>query len=206
MIGIIDYGMGNITSIKNMITYVGGDATIVSRPDDLRQMDKVIIPGVGAFDNGMKKLEDKGFVEVLNVIALEDHKPVLGICLGMQLITKKSDEGGLSGLGWLDAETYKMQNTQNGKALRIPHMGWNIVKVVKESPLLLGLTNESRFYFVHGYAVRCHHREDILSTCDYGGEVVAIVQKDNIYGVQFHPEKSHKFGMKLLYNFSQLAS
>ncbi len=194
--------MGNVNSIRNMIRHVGGEAQIISHPGDLDSVDRIVIPGVGSFDNGMHKLRDQGFVETLNRLVINEGRPVLGICLGMQLMTKRSDEGALDGLGWIDAVTYKMQETQNGEHLRIPHMGWNTVKFLQHTILTSGLEDAPRFYFVHGYAVCCRQPEDILCTCEYGGEIVAGIIKDHIAGVQFHPEKSHKFGMQLLRNFS----
>ena len=201
-VGIVDYGMGNITSIRNMIRHVGGTAAIISEPAGLDTVDKVILPGVGAFDNGMQKLRDRGFEEVLHRVVQQEQKPVLGICLGMQLMTKHSQEGDLTGLGWFDAETYNMQEQINGTGLRIPHMGWNSVTFLREAPIAEGLDAAPRFYFVHGYAVRCANPADILCTCEYGTAITAGILQEHICGVQFHPEKSHKFGMKLLYNFS----
>jgi glutamine amidotransferase len=196
--------MGNILSIKNMIRHVGGEAQIISKPVELEGVDKIILPGVGAFDNGMQKLREKDFVEVLNTLVLGEKKPVLGICLGMQLMTQRSAEGELPGLSWFEAETYKMQEKINGTQLRIPHMGWNTVTFVKDSAISLDMEESPRFYFVHGYAVRCFRHEDILCQCEYGEDITAGMMRENIYGVQFHPEKSHKFGMKLLENFINL--
>lgn len=197
MITIIDYGMGNLGSIANMIKKIGHKSIITSDIDEIQKATKLILPGVGAFDNGMKNLESLGFIEVLNKKVLEDNTPILGICLGMQLMTKSSEEGNLLGLGWVDAQTKKFVSD----TLKVPHMGWNIIKHQKQSKLFEELESEKRYYFVHGYYVECNTNEYILATTNYGYEFVSSFEKDNIIGVQFHPEKSHKFGMRLMKNF-----
>jgi imidazole glycerol-phosphate synthase subunit HisH len=202
MIAIIDYGMGNLGSIRNMLKKVGADSLITADPEIICQADKLILPGVGSFDAGMKNLHDSGFVPVLTECVMKNKTPILGICLGMQLMTRMSEEGNLPGLGWVDAETIKFAPPAESK-LKVPHMGWNIVHSVKPSPLLTGAEIEERFYFVHSYYVRCRNRDDVLLVTEYDHLFDAAFSCDNIAGVQFHPEKSHKFGMRLLRNFAE---
>jgi len=203
MIVIVDYGVGNLGSIANMLKKVGAKALTSSDPDVLQQADKLILPGVGAFDHGMSKLNERGLVPLLNHLALEKKVPVLGLCLGMQLLTRKSEEGQLSGLGWVDAETVRFKFEAANAHLKIPHMGWNTVEARRAHPLFTELEAESRFYFAHSFHVVCHDEEAILAGTDYGYSFASIIGKGNIMGVQFHPEKSHKFGMKLLENFAE---
>lgn len=200
MIIIIDYGMGNLGSILNMLRKIGAEARISSDPGEIENSDKIIIPGVGAFDSGMTNLTKMDLIPVLYEKVINRKTPFLGICLGMQLLTKKSEEGSLPGLGWLDAET-KRFSFGSEQRLKIPHMGWNMIAVKKESPLLQEMYSEPRFYFVHSYHVVCNDPNDVLATTYYGYDFVSSVQRGNIFGVQFHPEKSHKCGMKLLKNF-----
>jgi glutamine amidotransferase len=204
MIVIIDYSMGNIGSIANMFKKIGVECKISSNPQDISSADKLILPGVGAYDNGMKNLSERGFIEMLNNKVMVGKTPILGICLGMQLFSKSSEEGQMEGLGWIDAETVRFSFGEDRKKLRVPHMGWNEVQRQKESVLFKDINNESRFYFVHSYHVICNDKSDILTTTCYGFDFVSAVEKENIYGVQFHPEKSHKYGMKLLKNFAEL--
>jgi len=201
MLVIIDYGLGNLGSIKNMLHKIGVSAEISGDPAVIVSASKLILPGVGAFDNGMQNLIDLKLLDVLNKKVLEDKVPVLGICLGMQLMTKGSEEGLMSGLGWIDADTKRFKNTIAEKKVHVPHMGWEYVKSHKESLLLKELYDKPRFYFVHSYFVKANKEEDILFTTDYSGEFVSGFEKSNILGVQFHPEKSHKYGMKLFKNF-----
>ena len=197
MLTIIDYGMGNLGSIANMIKKVGGKCIISSNLDELRNADKLILPGVGAFDNGIKNLKKNGIFDIINKKVLIDKTPILGICLGMQLMTKSSEEGTEEGLSWVNAETIKFKNQD----LKIPHMGWNTIEVQKQSNLIEKSEIESRFYFVHSYYVKSNEKNDVLTSTTYGNEFVSSFEKENIIGVQFHPEKSHKFGMKLFQNF-----
>ena len=194
---IIDYGLGNLGSIANMIKKVGHKCIITSELEEIKKASKLILPGVGSFDNGMKSLKELGMIEVLNQKILIEKTPILGICLGMQLMTQSSEEGKLSGLGWIDAKTKKFVSD----TLKIPHMGWNIIKHQKESKLFDECKSEKRFYFVHSYCVSCNNQEDILANTNYTQDFVSSFEKENIIGVQFHPEKSHKFGMQLLKNF-----
>jgi len=201
MIVLVNYRVGNSGSILNMLKKMGIEATISSNISDIEKADKIILPGVGAFDNGMKNLNELGLVPVLNEKVIGNKVPILGICLGMQLLTKKSEEGTLPGLGWIEGQTVKFKFNNNHKNLKVPHMGWNTVNTNKQSALFDGLNHESRFYFVHSYHVVCNDENDILAKTLYGSEFVSAIQRDNIMGVQFHPEKSHKFGMRLLENF-----
>ncbi|MBI4685914.1 MAG: imidazole glycerol phosphate synthase subunit HisH [Nitrospirae bacterium] len=201
MIVVIDYGMGNLGSILNMLRKIGADAIISSKPEDLNNADKLILPGVGAFDNGMRNLEERGLIPILREQVLDKGKPVLGICLGMQLFTKNSEEGNLKGLGWINADTVRFKFDATQADLKIPHMGWNMIAVKKESLLFQEMYSEPSFYFVHSYHLVCNQKEDILATTEYGYEFVSIVNKNNIFGMQFHPEKSHRFGMRLLDNW-----
>lgn len=201
MIVIIDYGLGNLGSIKNMLKKIGYDSVISSDHDLIRSASKLILPGVGAFDQGMKNLEERGLIPLLNQKVLEEKTPILGICLGMQLFTNKSGEGILPGLAWVDAETIKFDSTKTDKKFPIPHMGWEYVFEKGNSPLLEGMYEDPKFYFVHAYYIKCNRPEDAILTSTYIHEFDSGFQKGNILGVQFHPEKSHKYGMKLLTNF-----
>jgi glutamine amidotransferase len=201
MIVIVNYGLGNLESIKNMLKKVGFESIISSNPGEIRRASKLILPGVGAFDNGMKNLHDLRIIPVLEEEVFEKKTPILGICLGMQLFTKKSEEGKMAGLGWIDAETVRFQFHEEKGKLKIPHMGWNTIKSKRESTLFRAPFSEMRFYFVHSYHAVCQKGDDILTETHYGYDFTSSFQKENIIGVQFHPEKSHKFGMKLLRNF-----
>lgn len=201
MIVIVDYGMGNLGSILNMLKKIGTEATISSNISDIKKAKKLILPGVGAFDNGMKNLHDFGLLSILNDRVIKSKVPILGICLGMQLFTKKSEEGKRRGLGWIDAETIRFSFDQKQTGLKIPHMGWNSLKIQRKSPLFNDFFQESRFYFVHSYHVKCSNKNDILTKTHYGYDFVSSIIQDNIIGIQFHPEKSLKFGMKFLENF-----
>jgi glutamine amidotransferase len=202
MTTIIDYNLGNPKSIKNMLSYLGVDALISDDLNKLKSADRLILPGVGHFVHGMNQLHTLGMSDIIKEHALNDQKPILGICLGMQLMTNFSEEGDVAGLGLIDARTKKIQ--LQDKSLKIPHMGWNEVSWQKESILLNSITEKPRYYFVHSYFVECNHKEDILGTTHYGQDFVAAFQHKNIVGMQFHPEKSHQFGMELLKNFSKM--
>jgi glutamine amidotransferase len=201
---IVDYGMGNLGSIANMIKKVGGTAKSSADPAEIGQARKLILPGVGAFDAGMTALRDRGLIDVLNRKALEEKVPVLGICLGMQLLSRKSEEGVLPGLGWIPADTRRFQFGGRQSHLRIPHMGWNAVEPRKDAPLFGSPDGPWRFYFVHSYHVCCSDPADVLSTTPYGSPFTSGVARGNILGVQFHPEKSHAFGMRLFRSFLEL--
>jgi glutamine amidotransferase len=205
MITIVNYGMGNLGSIKNMFKYIGVKAVIESDLDKIKNASKILLPGVGSFDTAMKKINETDLKEVLNEKALKEQVPVLGICLGMQLLTNSSEEGILKGLGWIPAKTMSFKDRID-KKYRIPHMGWNIVNKSNESLLTSGFESfdEVRFYFVHSYFVKVEDEKNSILKTNYGVEFDSAIQKDNIYGAQFHPEKSHKFGMKLFENFARI--
>lgn len=203
MIVIVDYGLGNLASVLNMFKKTGHTNVIISnKENDIKSASKLLLPGVGAFDKGMENLEESGLIPALNYKVLEQKIPVLGICLGMQLLSKKSEEGIRPGLGWIDAETVKFNFLPELK-LKVPHMGWDYVKVQRSNPLL-PLDSHSRFYFVHSYHVNCLDSSQAVATCNFGGDFTCMVNKANIYGTQFHPEKSLKFGMSILENFARL--
>ena len=203
MITIINYGMGNLGSVQNMFKRIGIASEICSDAKGIKNATKLLLPGVGAFDAAMDRIHESGLREILDQKVLEEKIPTLGICLGMQLLTKSSEEGNNEGLGWLPAKTYKFSFEPDSK-LKVPHMGWNRVYIKRDSPLINDLPEEPRFYFVHSYYIRCENDENVLTTTPYGSDFHSIVQKENVYGAQFHPEKSHKFGMKLLENFAKL--
>jgi imidazole glycerol-phosphate synthase subunit HisH len=201
MITIVDYGMGNLGSIRNMFRRVGVQAEVAADAAALRRASKILLPGVGAFDSAMQRINDSGLREALDHKALKERVPVIGICLGMQLLTRGSEEGRLPGLGWLPAETRRFPDTAG---LKVPHMGWNAVRVTNASPLVSGLDADSRYYFVHSYYVRADDPRDTVLTADYGVSFDAAIAHDNLFGAQFHPEKSHKYGMAFLSNFASL--
>jgi glutamine amidotransferase len=205
MIVIIDYGLGNLGSIANMLKKVRAEAKISSDPAEIEKADKLILPGVGAFDHGMQNLEEQGLIPLLNRRVLEEKTPTLGLCLGMQLFTGSSEEGARPGLGWIEGKTVRFRFDPNQSGLKIPHMGWNFIQPKCDSPLWTDwYGEETRFYFVHSYHVECHDPNDILATTVHGYEFTSMVQRENIIGTQFHPEKSHKFGMNLMKNFAEL--
>lgn len=199
MVGIVNYGLGNLGSIQNMLKAIGEKSIISFDIKELRKCDRFILPGVGAFDSGMNKLNESGLVEFIKDIALNEQKPILGICLGMQLLGRSSEEGTLPGLGLIpfDNIRFRLDDTD----LKVPHMGWDVVTFKQDNPLMKNLEGTQRYYFVHSYHAKCDSAENVLMTCDYGYEFSAAVVKDNIMGVQFHPEKSHNFGMAILRNF-----
>jgi len=206
MIVIVDYGVGNLGSIINMLKKAGARAIASSDPEILQRAEKLILPGVGAFDAGMNKLNECGLVPLLNHLALEKKVPFLGLCLGLQLMTKRSEEGQTPGLGWLEAETLRFKFEADQAHLKVPHMGWNTIEIRKSHPLFKDLDPEARFYFVHSFYVRSQDPQDVLAETDYGGYFHSIFSRDNIMGFQFHPEKSHKYGMRLLKNFAEMSA
>ncbi|MFN3916369.1 MAG: imidazole glycerol phosphate synthase subunit HisH [Flavobacteriales bacterium] len=204
MIVIVDYDCGNLGSIKNMLKKIGFQSTISSDVNEITNASKIILPGVGSFDPGVRALKEKNLWDVLNKKVTEEKTPTLGICLGMQLMTKGSQEGLEPGLGWIDAQVVKFPLNYNGQTYKVPNIGWNFIELKNEATLFQGLSEEPKFYFVHSYYVQCNVKQDIAAQCEYGIEYTCSFQRDNIYGVQFHPEKSHKHGMALLANFANL--
>jgi len=203
MITIVNYGMGNLGSVQNMLKRIGTPCKISSDIKDIEAAEKILLPGVGAFDAAIQKIDELNLRSLLVHKALEQKVPFLGICLGMQLLTRSSEEGVLKGLDLIPAQTIKFK-FDNNPSLKIPHMGWNFVKQNNPSKLTGGFTEDYRFYFVHSYKVVCDKDENSILKTDHGGEFDSAIQKDNIFGAQFHPEKSHKYGMHLLTNFSKI--
>lgn len=201
MITVVNYGMGNVGSIANMLKKIGADTCISADPDVIAKAEKLILPGVGAFDNCMANLERGGLIPVLNECVLARRVPILGLCLGMQLFGHRSEEGRLPGLGWINAETVRFRFDSQNSDLKVPHMGWNRVQIAERSSPLQGMPTETRFYFVHSYHMVCADPSMVMTTTDYGYTFVSGVKHENIVGVQFHPEKSHRFGMELFRNF-----
>lgn len=201
MIAILDYGVGNLGSVLNMLRRVGLSAEITGNPSVVAKATKIILPGVGAFDRAMTCLSKSGLREALDQRVLEDKVPLLGICLGMQMLCSGSEEGNLPGLGYIRAHARKINASAD---LKVPQMGWNLVRRATPTKLTDDLSDDARFYFVHSYAVHVENRKNSLLKCRYGDEFDAGIVRDNIYGVQFHPEKSHKFGRVLFSAFGAL--
>ena len=202
MIVVVDYGVGNVGSIHNMLRKIGARARVSGSAQDIESADKLILPGIGHFGHGMTKLAQTGLVPVLQAQALTFKKPILGICLGMQMMTRGSDESEVPGLGWIDAATHRFANTPG---IRVPHMGWNTVQpTVKASLFDHRAAEAERFYFVHSYFVQTADPAHVAARCRYGVEFAAAFEVGNLFGVQFHPEKSHLFGMGLLNRFAAL--
>lgn len=201
MIAIIDYGLGNLFSIQNMLKHLDIDSVITANPNEIQNSEQLIIPGVGKFDEGMRNLRDKGLDSLIRNEA-DKGKPILGICLGMQLLGNTSEEGASSGLGIINFKTVRFQFGESDHH-KIPHMGWERV-TLKDCPLTMGLEEQQRFYFVHSYHAVCDKEEIAIIKCDYGYTFAAAVRNENVYGVQFHPEKSHKYGMQIMKNFSEI--
>jgi imidazole glycerol-phosphate synthase subunit HisH len=204
MIALIDYGLGNIKAFANVYSTLNIPFVIAKNSEDVKSATKIILPGVGAFDYAMQRLNDSGMCDALNEMVIIKKVPVIGICVGMQMLANRSEEGSLPGLGWIDGEVKKFILPQGSAKMRIPHMGWNNMKPVKQVSLLNGLDQESKFYFLHSYYFKCHIPENVIAVTDYQGVFESIVNNGNVYGIQFHPEKSHGWGVKLLENFAKL--
>ena len=203
MITIINYGMGNLGSVANMLKKIGAPCIITSDINEIEKAEKILLPGVGAFDAAVSRIDELNLRPVLTYKAKEQKIPFLGICLGMQLLTRGSEEGVLKGLDFVSAQTIKFKFEKDSD-LKIPHMGWNFVKENTKSKLTEGFTDEYRFYFVHSYYVLCDKPENSILNTTHGVEFDSAIQHENVYGAQFHPEKSHKYGMHLLTNFSKI--
>jgi len=204
MIAIVDYGLGNVQAIANVYKGLDIPALIVTQAVDLRKADKVILPGVGAFDQAIQRLDKSGMRNILDEAVLQKHIPVLGICVGMQMLARSSEKGQLTGLGWIDAEVKRFNFSSDELNYCVPHMGWNDISPLVENELLNSLDENSRFYFLHSYFLDCNKIEDVIAVTNYGGDFSSVVNFRNIYGVQFHPEKSHGYGIQLLKNFAEI--
>lgn len=204
MITIIDYGLGNVLAFVNVYSRLNIPVAVARSAGDLVTATKLILPGVGAFDHAMQQLEQSGMRQGVDQLVLQCGMPVLGICVGMQMLANSSDEGVLSGLGWIDGRVRRFGVGTLLSHTHLPHMGWNDVTPVVGGGLFAGLEHDARFYFLHSYYFDCHQPENTLAVSDYGIQFSSAVQHENVYGVQFHPEKSHHFGSQLLKNFAEL--
>jgi len=201
MIVIVDYGVGNLRSVQYRLKYLKYQAIISSKPEDILSSSALILPGVGSFSTGMKNLESCGLKTALNTAVLDNNIPILGICLGMQLFSGFSEEGNYRGLNWIQGKVKKFDNSIIGQTLRIPHVGWNTIRTVNNSPLTSHASPKDRFYFTHSYYMECKNISNVSAYTKYGVEFPSIVTKGNIMGTQFHPEKSHKYGIALIKSF-----
>ena len=202
MIAIINYGLGNITSFQNIFNQLNLPYRVASSPKELESAEKVILPGVGSFDHAMKLLNKSGMRVVLEEMVLEKKLPILGICVGMQILGKSSDEGSAEGLGFINGHVKKFLE-EDIDNLPLPHMGWNGVDNFESEGIYAGIRAPSKFYFLHSYYFECEDRTHSVATSDYGKRFSCGIRKDNVYGVQFHPEKSHANGIRLLENFGR---
>jgi glutamine amidotransferase len=202
MIAVVNYGSGNVQAIGNIYGRLGIPFALATRPGDLLAADKILLPGVGAFDQAMGELEQSGMRRALDACVLEDRKPILGICVGMQLLARTSEEGSIHGLGWLDAVVKRFDLSGATGSMPLPHMGWNTVDPVRRDPLFENVDLRLGYYFLHSYYFACATVEDVLAVTHYGEEFTSAVRRGNIYGVQFHPEKSHHAGVQVLKNFA----
>lgn len=204
MITLIDYGVGNINAFVNVYKRVDVPVKIAKTKEDLIGAEKLILPGVGHFDHAMTQLNNSGMRDTLDRLVLVDKIPVIGICVGMQMMANSSDEGTMEGLNWIDASVRRFDEAKIKQVTRLPHMGWNDVKPVKDLPLFNGLEQDAIFYFLHTYYFECNNSDDIMAVTEYGGEFASAAHHENKYGIQFHPEKSHSYGETLLHNFAKL--
>lgn len=204
MITIVDYGMGNLHSVQKAFSRLRIEASISFNADEISNAKKLILPGVGNFKRGMENLAERGLIDALNNAVIDNKTPILGICLGMQLFTKSSEEGDCAGLGWIDAQTVRFNFENAEKKLKIPHIGWNSLEFANESILYEGIGEDPSFYFVHSFYVSSNDDSAVIATTSYGTSFVSSAVKNNIFATQFHPEKSHDDGLKLLKNFAEL--
>lgn len=204
MIAIVNYGSGNIQAIGNIYTRLRIPFTVVTQPEELVAAERIILPGVGAFDQAMNELDASGMREALDRAVLQEKKQILGICVGMQLLAHSSEEGSAKGLGWIDGAVKRFDQGGAQQVLRLPHMGWNTVAPRRVSPLFRDVDLETGYYFLHSYYFSCNNPEDQLAVANYGKAFTCVVQRANVCGVQFHPEKSHQAGIQLLKNFATI--
>lgn len=204
MIHIVDYGLGNVQAFLTMFKRLGLEATRAKTAEDLVGANKIILPGVGAFDHAIKLLDQSGMRPVLETLVVNDKVPVLGICVGMQILATSSEEGRLPGLGWVPGKVRSFRSDERSASLPLPHMGWNDVQPKSGAPIFAGLESDARFYFLHSYFFECDEPSHIAAAASYGVDFSCAVSAGNVYGVQFHPEKSHHFGAQLLKNFGEL--
>jgi glutamine amidotransferase len=204
MITIINYGLGNILAFANLYKRLNVPVAVADRAEDLQGASKLILPGVGSFDHAMELLDGSGMRGPLDDLVLNRGVPVLGVCVGMQILGSASDEGRLPGLGWVKGRVRRFDQTLLDQPARLPHMGWNDVSPARDGGLFAGLEKDARFYFLHSYYFDCESSDSVLATSEYGAEFSSAVRAKNIYGVQFHPEKSHSYGTRLLQNFAEI--
>jgi glutamine amidotransferase len=204
MIKIVDYGLGNVLAFQNVYKRLGIPVAVAKTAAELGEASRIILPGVGAFDHAMELLGRSGMREALDDLVLSHRIPVLGVCVGMQILAERSDEGVMNGLCWIKGAVRRLSGADENQRLRLPHMGWNDVEPIGRSRLFEGLELDARFYFLHSYHFCCASRDSVLAETDYGTRFVSAVHSGNIYGVQFHPEKSHQFGTRLLKNFAEI--
>jgi imidazole glycerol-phosphate synthase subunit HisH len=201
-VAIVDYGVGNVGSLTNMFDHIGVETCVVSTASEIAAADKLMLPGIGAFDTAMRNLRSRDLIGALNHAVLDRKRPVLGVCLGMQLLANDSEEGQEKGLGWIDASILRIRPSQ--PALKVPHMGWSELHTANPTPLFPEKTDGERFYFAHSYYMSCRQKTDIAATVRYGEDLCVAVARGNVLGLQFHPEKSHRFGMRALSTFARL--
>jgi len=204
MIAIVDYGLGNLRAFINVYDKLHIQVAAASNCDELKKASKLILPGVGSFDNAMQSLKTSGMMELLTEMVLDKGVPILGVCVGMQMLASSSEEGTLPGLGWIDGKVKKFRPGASERAVPVPHMGWNDVKPSRPNGIFEGLEHAARFYFLHSYYFDCHSSDHVVATSDYNGEFACAVNSGKIFGVQFHPEKSHNCGIRLLENFAKV--
>ena len=204
MIAIVDYGLGNILAFVNVYKSLNVPVQVARAAEDLVGADKIILPGVGSFDHAMQRLNQSGMRHALESMVLHDGIPLLGVCVGMQMLGKTSEEGKLPGLGWVDGSVRKFGDSSFSRRPQVPQMGWNDVRPLSSGGLFRGMEENARFYFLHSYVFHCHQSADVIAVADYGGDFSCAVNHGNVYGVQFHPEKSHSFGSRLLKNFAEI--
>jgi glutamine amidotransferase len=204
MITIIDYGLGNVLAFVNVYSRLNIPVAVAKSASDLANASKLILPGVGSFDHAMQQLDQSGMRQAVEELVLNNAMPILGICVGMQMLARCSDEGQLPGLGWIDGKVKKFDLSAMPRGANLPHMGWNDVKPVVDGGLFKGMEQDARFYFLHSFYFECYQQPNVLAVTDYGGQFSCAVRRGNVYGVQFHPEKSHHFGSQLLKNFAEV--